>query len=46
MKEWIQKTEKLLLGESAIGFVLFTDYNTPPAPSQEGKQVQPVTINR
>ncbi|MBC5644112.1 hypothetical protein H8S77_14605 [Parabacteroides sp. BX2] len=26
--------------------VLLTGFNTPPTPSQEGRQVQPVTINR
>ena len=26
--------------------VLLTGFNTPPPPSQEGRQVQPVTINR
>ena len=26
--------------------ILLTGFNTPPTPSQEGRQVQPVTINR
>ena len=35
-----KKTEKLLLGESAISFVLFTGINTSLIPFQEEKQVQ------
>ena len=45
-KQLVNRQLKQTANKPVTRLVLLTGFNTPPTPSQEGSQVQPVAINK